>query len=348
MLINVLLFLIVFTVVALVHELGHMIAARRAGILVYEFALGIGPRLFSIKRGETTYALNLIPFLAYVKLAGMGDEEADKTCPEDRKYYAKTPLQKFKAVFFGPFMNIVLAFIILTLIFAFVGVPKKLSNEIESIVPKSPASRVGLKPGDRLLAINGRPVNKMEDAIEVIHKSAGKRLSLSIKRGSQKLSISAVPEYNPRLKVGLIGFSPKSVYVRVNPLMALYYGVQQTLSMVALMFIILWQLFTGALSVKELAGPVGIAQITGRYAQSGMLSLLHFVAFLNVNLGVINLLPLPAIDGGHIVFILIHALRGKPVDFKKENQFHQWGMVVLLGLMVLITVNDLLRIFRPK
>jgi len=348
MLINALLFLVVFTVVALVHELGHMIAARRAGILVYEFALGIGPRLIAVKRGETTYALNLIPFLAYVKLAGMGDDEADRSCPENRKYYSKAPLQKFVAVFFGPFMNIVLAFIILTLIFAFAGVPKELSNEIESIVPKSPASKVGLKPGDRLLAINGRPVDNMEEAIGMIHKSSGKRLILTIKRGPQKLSVTAVPEYNPRLKVGLIGFSPKPIYVRVNPMVALYYGIQQTLSMVALMFIIIWQLITGAVSVKELAGPVGIAQITGRYAQSGTLSLLHFVAFLNVNLGVINLLPLPAIDGGHIVFILIHAIRGKPVDFKKENQFHQWGMFVLLALMVLITVNDLLRIFRPK
>lgn len=348
MLMNILLFLVVFTIVALVHEFGHMIAAKRAGIMVYEIALGFGPRLISFKRGETTYALNLIPFLAYVKLAGMGDDEEDKACPEERKYYAKKPWQKFKTTFTGPFMNIILAFVILSLIFAFVGVPKKISNEIESIVPNSPASKIGLKSGDKLLALNGRPVKKMEEAIGAIHKSPGKPMSLKIDRGGKVLFFKVVPKYNKRLKVSLIGFSPKPIYVRVNPLVALYYGAQQTLSMVALLFIIIWQLITGALSVKELAGPVGIAQITGRYAQSGFLALLHFLAFLNVNIGVLNLLPIPALDGGHIVFIFIHALRGRPIDFKKENQFHQWGMIALLALMALITINDLLRIFRPK
>lgn len=348
MFLNILLFLLVFTLVALAHEYGHYLAAKRVGIYVHEFALGFGPRLFAFKRGETTFAVNLIPVLGYVKLAGMGDEEEDKSCPDERKYYSKSPLQKFKATFMGPFANILFAFIILTLIFSFVGVPKDISNEIESVVKGSPAADVGLRPGDKLVSINGRTFSEMSQAIDLIHNSPGKLLVLNVDRNGKLLTFKVTPHYNERLKVGLIGFTPKPAYVRVNPLVALYYGAHQTISMIGLMFIILWQLITGAISVRDIAGPVGIAQITGRYAQSGPLAFFHFLAFLNVNLGFINLLPLPALDGGHILFAFIHALRGKPIDRDKENLFHQWGLVFLLGLMVLITFNDLWRIFLPK
>lgn len=348
MLISVLAFFFVFTIVALAHEFGHFIAAKFAGIRVYEFALGFGPRLLSIKRGETVYALNLVPILGYVKLAGMEEGEEDPSCPEDRKYYNKSFKDKFFSVASGPLMNLILAFLILTLIFALVGVPKEISNIIEKVKPGSVAERVGLKPGDTLVSLNGVKVSKMTSAIEQIHRSAGKTLTLEIGRAGKTLKIKATPQYNPKLKVGLLGFTPKPLYVRVNPLAALFYGAQQTLAMVALMFIIIWQLILGAVSVRDLAGPVGIAQITGQYAQSGALTFFHFLAFLSVNIGVINLLPLPALDGGHLTFAFIEWVRRKPFDRKLESKIHQWGLAVLLALMVLVTFNDLLRIFWPK
>lgn len=349
MLISIVSFLFVFTAVALAHEFGHFIAAKRSGIRVYEFALGFGPKLLSVKRGETVYAINLIPVLGYVKLAGMeGDEEEDATCPDDRKYYNKPFKDKFLAVFSGPLMNLVLAFLLLFFIFAFVGVPKDISPVIDKVKAGSVAEKIGLKPGDRLISINGVKVVSMAKAIEQIHKSPDQKLLLVIDRSGRAFSITGIPQLDPRLKIGLLGFTPKPLYVRVNPLQALYYGAQQTLSMVALMFIILWQLLVGAISVRELAGPVGIAQVTSQYAQSGALALFHFLAFLSVNIGIINLLPLPALDGGHLVFAVLELLRGKPLDRKLEARIHQWGLIVFLVLMALVTFNDILRIFRPK
>jgi len=348
MFIAIILFLLVFTLVALAHEFGHFIAAKKAGIRVYEFGLGFGPRLLSFERGGTIYSLSLLPILAFVKIAGTEDDAGQSPCPDDQKYHNKPIGSKFFVSFLGPAMNIFLAFIILTLIFTFIGVPKDISNEIERVNPGSPAESVGLRSGDKVLAIDNHPVIKMEESIKYIHQSSGKTLSLKIDRQGKAIMFKAAPKYDPKLKVGLLGFTPKPIYIKVNPLAALYYGVQQTLSMIALMFIIIWQLITGSISVRELAGPVGIAQVTGRYAQSGSLVFLHFLAFLNINIGVINLLPIPAMDGGRLVFVLIEAIRRKPVDPELENRIHQWGLIVLLGLMLLVTYNDILRILRPK
>lgn len=343
MLLSIVSFIIIFTLVALIHELGHFFSAKKAGIRVLEFGIGFGPKLFSIKKGDTVYAINLLPILAYVSIAGESEDEASKEVPENEKFYAKPLWSRFKVAFNGAFMNIVSAFVVLTLIFIFVGVPKKISNEIETIVKGSVAEKVGLKQGDIVQSINGKSVIKMEDAIDQIHQSGGKTLTLSILRGSKTLNIKAIPQYDPKLKVALIGFSPKSVYEKVGFLNALYYGAQQTVSMIALMFIILAKLFTGAISLRNLAGPVGIAQITGQYAQSGMLSLLHFFAFLSVNIGVVNLLPLPALDGGRIIFILLEALRRKPISRELETKIHQWGMMGLLALAALVTISDVMR-----
>jgi len=347
MLIAILSFAVVFTIVALVHEFGHYLVAKRSGIRVPECGIGFGPRLFSFKKGETTYAVNLIPILAYVNVSGESEED-DPSCPEDQKFYNKPLFVRFLLAFLGPFFNIVLAFLILALVFTFAGVPKSVSNEIDKISPNSPAEKVGLMAGDKLLSIDNAPVVKMESSIDYIHKHPDKQLLLKVSRNGKELIFKVTPKLDPKLNVGLIGFSPKPLYLQVSPLQALYFACQQTLSMIALMFVILWKLFTGGISLGELAGPVGIAQITGTYAQSGLLSLLSFVAFLNVNVGIINLLPLPALDGGRITFMLIELIRRKPIDIKTENKIHQWGLIVLLGLMAAITVNDVFRIFRPR
>ncbi|MFA4967883.1 MAG: RIP metalloprotease RseP [Candidatus Margulisiibacteriota bacterium] len=347
MLISILSFAVVFTVVALVHEFGHYLVAKKSGIRVPECGIGFGPRLFSFKKGETTYSLNLIPILAYVNVSGESEED-DPSCPEDQKFYSKPILNRFLLAFMGPFFNIVLAFLILVLVFTFAGVPKSVSSVIDKVSPNSPAEKIGLKSGDMIISIDNVPVVKMEASIDYIHKHPDKLLTIKAARNGKEMIFKVTPKLDPKLKVGLIGFSPKPVYLKVGFLSALYYACQQTLSMIALMFIILWKLFTGGISLGELAGPVGIAQITGVYAQSGLLSLLSFVAFLNVNVGIINLLPLPALDGGRITFMLIELIRRKPVDIKTENKIHQWGLMALLALMAIITVNDVFRLFRPR
>jgi len=348
MLLTIISFVVVFTVIALTHELGHLVFAKRAGIRVYELALGFGPRLFSFKRNHTVYAINLIPILGYVRIAGEGEAEEDRDCPEEEKLYYKKPFQKFKALAAGSLMNILTAFILLTFIFILVGIPTGVSNEIGSVTKNSSADIAGLKPGDRLLAINGRPFKKMEDAIELIHQSGGKSLLLTIERKQLHLKIKATPLYNPKLKMSLLGFSPKPIYKRVNPFIALYYGLVQTASMALVVLYIIWKLIVGAVSVRDLAGPVGIAQITGRYAHSGIISLVNFTAFLSVNVGILNLLPIPALDGGRLLFVLIEWIRKKAVDPALENKINYWGFMVLLAIMALITLNDILRILLNR
>jgi regulator of sigma E protease len=345
MLVNILSFLVVFTFIALVHELGHFIWAKRAGIRVIEFGFGFGPRLFAREKKGTTFSLNLIPILAFVRIAGEGEDKDDLETPPAERYQAKSVWQKFLAIVAGPAMNLAAAFVILSLLFVFAGVPSGISTVIGSVTKNSPADLAGLMAGDRLVSINGVAYQEMEKAVDLIHQSQGKMLTLVVERGEKQLSFSATPKFNPKLKLALLGFAPRPVYKHVNPLLAVYQGLVQTGGMILMTLAILWQLVTGAVSVRDLAGPIGIAQITGRYAESGLISLIYFTAFISVNVGVLNLLPIPALDGGRLVFILIEWLRKKPVDQKLEMNINQWGFVALLALMALVSFNDILRLF---
>lgn len=347
MVLTLLSFVFVFLVVTVAHELGHLLWAKRAGIRVYQFGLGLGPQVFSFKRGETLYSLHLFPIAGFVRLAGIEPEaEEEKECPEEEKYYNKTPAKKFKAIVAGPLFNILLSFVIIYFILVIVGMPTGISNEIASVVPDSPAQKVGLKVGDRIEAIDGQKIENMAQAIETIHKSAEKVLTLTISRAEESLEVEVTPQYNPQMKVALIGFSPKPLYQKINPLTALWVGAQQTVGMVVFILWLLGQLIMGRFSLLDLAGPVGIAQATGRFAAHGPLALFQFIAFLSVNLGVVNLLPIPALDGGRLCFVLLEAVRRKAIDIKKENAIHRAGLILLLGLMVVLTINDILRMVR--
>jgi regulator of sigma E protease len=348
MLISLVSFVIIFTIIALAHEGGHLVMAKRAGIRVFEFGIGFGPRLFSFSRDNTIYSLNLIPILAFVRIAGESDSEEDLNCPPAESYLTKTPWQKFLTLSAGPVMNLLVALLVLILLAASAGVPSGVSNEIETISRNQPAFKAGLKPGDKLLAINGQAYEKMAEAIEYIHKHPNKPLVLTLDRQGKTLKISATPKLDERLKIGLLGFTPKPVYMRVNPFQAAYYGFEQTVSMILLTLIIVGKLVTGGVSFADLAGPVGIAQITGKYVQSGLASLVYFTAFLNVNIGILNLLPLPALDGGRIVFVIIEWIRKKAVNSKLENQINYWGFIALLTLMALVSAHDILRILRGQ
>ncbi|OGC11944.1 RIP metalloprotease RseP [candidate division WOR-1 bacterium RIFOXYA12_FULL_52_29] len=348
MLISIVSFLIVFTIIAVAHELGHFIWAKRVGIRVLEFGIGFGPKLFSVTRNGTCYSLNSIPILAFVRLAGENNTEEDNAVPDNEKIQSKPPIQKLKAVFAGPGMNIVVAFFILTLYLSFFGNPIGASNEIGVINRNSPAEAAGLKVGDKLLSINGKRFDKMDDAISYIHQSPEKPLKLSVQRGKEKLLLTATPKNNPRLKVSLLGFSPKPLFEKVSPFNAIFLAFQQTYLMVFSVLFVVWQLITGGVSLFDLAGPVGIAQITGKYAQSGLASLVYFTAFISVNVGVLNLLPLPALDGGRIIFYLWELVTKRPVDEQLEYRVNSIGFTLLLLLMAVVTLSDLLRLFRGQ
>jgi regulator of sigma E protease len=348
MLISIVSFIVVFAVVTLAHEIGHFIFSRRAGIKVLEFGLGFGPRLYGVMKNGTLYTLNLFPIAGFIRIAGTNPEEEmndDKYTPEE-SYLGKTPKQKFLSIFGGPAFNILLAFIIFYVMFVFTGVPKDISNEISTVVPSSVAAKAGIKPGDRIIAISGKKISVMTDAVDQIHKSPGKTLVLTIERKGETLKVKAAPQLNKRLNIGLMGFSLKPIYVRTNPLLALYESLKQVFATSAVILYTLFLLIIGKVSILDLAGPVGIAQFTGQVAGEGFAPLLSFTAFLSINLGLINLLPIPALDGGRLVFIVIEWVRKKAVNIELENKIHQVGLTLLLALMAVLTVNDIFRIFR--
>lgn len=339
-------FLFVFSVITIVHEFGHLYFSKKAGIRVHEFGVGFGPTLFSIKKNGTVYKINLLPILGYVKIAGIDTEDPlEKETPENEKYYNKKISQKFLSIVAGPIMNLILGFVVFSIVFMASGIPSGISNEISAISPGSEAAKVGLQAGDQLVSINNQTFDNAEAAIQLIHRSADKELTLGIDRSGKSLIIKATPQYNKRMKIGLIGFSLRPIYEKVGPIKALWYGLTQTFGLSLLILSILGRLIVGKLSIFDLAGPVGIASITGQYARHGFISLLSFLAFFSVNVAVLNLLPLPALDGGRLFFVILEAIRRKPISIEKENKVHYIGLFVFLGLLAILTVNDLIRIF---
>ncbi|MFA5103930.1 MAG: RIP metalloprotease RseP [Candidatus Margulisiibacteriota bacterium] len=343
-LISALSFVLVFIIVALAHELGHFIWAKRAGIKVLEFGIGFGPTLFKSNHNGTIYSVNLIPILAFVRLAGIDELEQEKGVPANQQYGSKSPAEKFKSIVAGPLMNLLLGFILYSLLAMTYGMPYT-SNIIGSVSKGSPAQKAGLQIGDKIVRFGGEKVLDMNIIIAQIHQSAGKNVSLTVIRNGKEVVINAVPRYDKKLKVGLLGFSPQNSYKRYGPFEAVFEGGKKTLYVSYMIVVIFGQLLTGKIAVTGLAGPIGIAQFSGQAAMLGAPSFLSLVAFISINLGVFNLLPIPALDGGRLVFILIEAVRKKPIKLEIENKIHQWGLVVLLAFFAFVSFNDIWRIF---
>jgi regulator of sigma E protease len=342
---TLLLFVLVLTAVVLPHEIGHYIFALRAGIRPLELGLGFGPKLFSFKKGKTVYSINAFPLGGFIRIAGLSpdEEKNDPPYPPEESYMNKSPIKKALTILGGPLMNFVFAFLLLSFIFMAFGAPTGISNEVASVIKGSAAERAGFMAGDRIISINGIKVDKMEAAIDIIHKSSGKELGIILGRGDRRFAVLATPEYDKKLKAGLLGFGPKVIFTRYGPISALVLGAKQTLTTALVILSFLWLLISGGAALSDLAGPVGIAQFTGQAAQGGIASFLGFAAFLSINLGIVNLLPLPALDGGRALFIALEAIRKKPLPLEVENRIHYVGFALLMALAALLTVNDIMR-----
>jgi regulator of sigma E protease len=347
MLLTIISFIVVFTLITLAHEGGHLLFAKLNGIRVYEFGLGFGPPLFQFKHNGTVYKINLLPILGYVKIAGIDtDDPEEAATPADEKYFNKGPLARFLSIFGGPLCNLILGFIIFSILFAFIGIPTGLSNEIAAISPNSPAAKAGLASGDRLIDLNGKAITSPEKAIDFIHNNAEKPLSITVSRGGKKFTFTATPKLNKRLKVGLLGFSLNPVYQKVSPASALIRAAKETWGLTVLTAVIIGKLFVGQIGLGDLAGPVGIAQITGQYASSGLIAILGFISFFSINVAVLNLIPLPALDGGRLFFIVLGLITRRPINIELENKIHAVGMTLLLAFIAVLTFNDKFRIFK--
>jgi regulator of sigma E protease len=443
--------LVALGVLIFVHELGHFLVAKAVGVGVERFSLGFGPRLWSMRRGETEYCVSIVPLGGYVKMLGEeahGEELIHPTTDaggiDPAKSFVLKPLwARFLIVFAGPAMNFVLAAVIFSLIFAAVGIPDfdpvvgrvlpdsaaaqadlrprdqvvalngrlvKYWGEIEEAVAASggdalrltvmragarhevtvtprrvpartpfgdptevlslgagpyfapivgevqagmPAAEAGLQAQDRILALNGRPIETWDELAEAISKVPGEAVTLTVERKGQRLEVAVTPrvvtERDPlgnETQVGRIGIARSSsqTYRRLDPLGALWRGARRTWDVTVLTLVSIWKLATGTIAASNIGGPLQIGMAAGQQAQQGLVSYAFFVALISINLAILNLLPVPMLDGGHLLFFVIEAVLGRPLSVRKREIAQQIGLALLMLLMVFALFNDISRL----
>lgn len=334
---------LIFSVIIFVHELGHFLAARLFGVTVHEFSLGMGPALWQKKgKRETLYSLRAIPVGGYCQMEGENEESEDTGA-----FCNKNPLQRIVILTAGVFMNLLLGFlIVLALTTASAAEGGGLPSTVVESVEAEASAAAFLQPGDRIVAVNGEGVNIRRDLSFALSKTQGEESTLTFVRDGKKYQESFIPmevAYEDGSLGYLVGF-------RVAVVPMTLWGVLreaffQTVWMVKLVFVSLGMLLKGQAGVQDMSGPVGVVHAMNTVAQSGWINLIYFAAFLAVNIGVMNLLPLPALDGGRVFFVLIELIFRKPVPREKEGWVHMIGLALLLLLMVYVTWNDLVRIF---
>lgn len=344
---SALVFIFVLGVLVVVHEFGHFIAAKRVGVRVEKFSIGFGPVIFGRQFGETYFAVSLLPLGGFVKLAGENPEEA-KGHPWE--FNSKNLLEKFIIVFAGPFMNAFLAFVIFSVIFL-VGTPT-MTTKVGKVMDATPAQAAGILEGDRITALDDKPVKTWEDLLEVIHK-ADRPVMFTVEREGQTLRFPVTPQlrevkdiFGRVNRLSFVGVAPSNemIYVKNSPLKALVLGFDRVWTLTGMIFYSLGLMITGALPFKDsMTGPIGIFFMTQEAAKMGVLYLFYFMGSLSVSLFVLNLLPIPVLDGGHVLFILIEKIKGSPLKEKVKDRMTQGGLVLLLGLMVFVIFQDVHR-----
>ncbi|WP_067730000.1 RIP metalloprotease RseP [Oceanobacillus damuensis] len=421
---TVIAFIFMFGLLVFIHEWGHMIFAKRAGMLVREFAIGFGPKVFSFTKNETLYTIRLIPAGGYVRVAGedpeiielkpghhigiefndrdkvskiivnnkskhpnarvievehadldhqliiegyeideednklrfeidrkaffVMDERETQIAPYDRQFASKTVGQRAMQLFAGPMMNFILAIFIFIIIGLVQGVPVE-EAKMGEIQPDTPAEEAGFQRDDIVIQIEDQSISTWEEFTSIVRANPGQELNMLVLRDSEEQPITVVPgeaqvmdQQGDPVTIGQIGVFQgfeKSV------LGTFKYGFQQTYETTKLILTNLLMLVTGQVSIEMLSGPVGIYDATDQVVQTGFMNLMLWTAMLSINLGIINLVPLPALDGGRLLFVGVEALRGKPIAPEKEGIFHFVGFAFLMLLMIVVTWNDIQRLF---
>jgi len=407
--------ILVFVLIMFIHELGHFLLAKRAGIFVREFSLGLGPKLFRIKKGETWYSLRILPFGAYVRMAGedpevieikagqeigvllnrsgevadillndrkgikiqveehdlerklfikgLNDEGKTVTypvardavmhyedkeiqiAPWDRQFGSKTIKERFAAIFAGPIFNIILAVILFFAVTMMLGVPSE-QIMLGEVTSGSPAEQAGLLEGDIIIGVNGDNLTVETNIVSIIQESLGKPLDMAVERNGVIQVITVTPQDIEQTGKGLIGVQLKQIYEAATFGQAAGSAFKTTAEMTAMIFDGFRMIVTGNVSMNDLAGPVGILQITGQAAKQGLAMLIYWAGILSLYLGIFNLLPIPALDGSRLLFLSLEGVRGKPIDPQKESVVHLVGFALLMLLMIVVTVNDVSRFFN--
>ena len=328
--------LIILCVLIVGHEFGHFIVAKLCGIHVKEFSLGMGTKLIQWGKKETKYSIRILPIGGYVSMVG-----EDESSEDPRAFCNKNVWQRLAVVFCGPFMNFILAMLLFVVVFMYFGVAAS-TPLIGSVSENSPAYSAGIQAGDTILTVDGSEVNDWQELSAAIQARENQTMSITaVRSDGTEYSASLTPVYNEEQGYAVIGITQG--VEKANFLDSIKQGCIYTYTFTRTFIVSLWQMITGQMAV-DIAGPVGMVSIVGDYAQTSLMSLFLFAGVLSINLGVINLLPFPGLDGSRIVFLLIEAIRKKPVPSDKEAMVHFIGLVCLMALMVLITINDVSRL----
>lgn len=354
---TIILFIIIFGLVVISHEMGHFLIGRKNGIRVVEFAVGMGPTLFSFTKGGTKYSLKLLPLGGACMFDGEDGVEREREnrveiSPEGKSFTEAGVWARIATVFAGPFFNFILAFVVAVILSAFSGADLPV---VGTVTENSAASEAGLKTGDVITKIGREPIHFYREVMLISSLNRGETMEITYERDGQKAVTALSPKYSEDDGRYYMGITNAGVYLECNPLQVFQYGFYEVEYWVKITYKSLRMLAMGQVSKDDVSGPVGIAQLVGEsYDQAeknygtsyAILTMLEIVVLLSVNLGIMNLLPIPALDGGRLVFMLVEVIRGKPVPPEKEGMVHFAGLVVLMVLMVFIMYNDIMRLVR--
>ena len=339
---TILLFIIGISVLILIHELGHFLAAKMFGLWVEEFGLGFPPRLFKVKKGETVYSFNSLPFGGFVRIHGEKRDPHEEEKNPERSFWFLSISRRALIIAAGVLMNLILGWLVISIIFM-IGAPQGVM--ITNVVADTPAAQVGLLAGDRVIGYE-----KTEDFIDFVNASKGKEITVRVLRGNETLEFQVVPRIEPPAEQGALGIALTQVGL---PKLGFFGGLKEGFkttfqilgAIVKALVNLVVGLFVGAPVFEQFVGPVGIFKIASQTAQFGLIYLLQLIGLISLNLVVLNILPIPALDGGRLFFLLIEKIKGSPLHPKGEAIANAIGFVLLLLLMVVITVRDVAKLF---
>ncbi|MBX6350973.1 MAG: RIP metalloprotease RseP [Clostridia bacterium] len=335
------------------HELGHFLVAKAKGVQVDEFALGFGPLILGARKGETLYSLRLLPLGGFVRMAGMYPE--GRLPPDERlaapgaegvpvapgRGFSDKPVGARMAIIAaGPAMNVFVAVLLFVVAYGWIGIPTP-DLTVSRLVPGYPAEAAGIAPGDRIVAIDGTRLHTWQDLQEAVQPAAGRELQVDVERRGRRLVFRVTPREEGG--VGVIGVYPELVTTRYSPLRAVGAGLADTVAVVSGWFVGIAAIFTGH-GAGGIMGPVGIADTIAEASRTGLVNVLVLAAVISINLGLVNILPIPALDGSRLAFLAWEAVRGRPVDPEKEGFVHFVGFALLILLILVVTFHDVLRI----
>ena len=347
---------IALSVLIIVHEFGHFIVARLVNVKVITFSLGFGKKLLSWKRGETEYAISAMPLGGYVKLLGESPDEEVPEEEKERSFTNKTPFQRFLIVFAGPFFNLVFALLIIYFSLIFNGYGT-LPARIDKVMEGYPAQAAGVMAGDKIIEINGIKIRDWQVLTREVAFADKTPMKFRFQRGDSTYETTITPveveekgelgNITRRKKIGVEG--PREIiWKKENPISAVPKSIEDTYAMTRTMLRGIYHMIVGDISTKEIGGPIAILQLTGKQAKNGMWSLFIFVAFISINLGILNLLPIPVLDGGHILFNFIEIVTRRKVSERTIDIAQKIGLTLLIMLMVFAFYNDIRRLVETK